>query len=193
MKRRNRRRGHGVRRPNATTTDGLASPTAIGAVRAKPSPTEGALRPRVMHERSAGGLVLKRERGLYYGLLIGRSTPRIWALPKGHIEPNESIEDAATREVLEETGIEGTIVVKLSDIRYWFYANKAKHSKIVHFFLMRYVNGTPKPQAGEVDEALWVPLDELNDMLTHINERRLIDIAQNMVKEKPPVALGFRS
>lgn len=145
-----------------------------------------------MYERSAGGLVLKRERGAYYGLIIGRASPRIWALPKGHVEPNESIEQAATREVLEETGIEATIVCKLSDIRYWFYANKTKHHKVVHFFLMRYVSGIPTPQTGEVDEALWVRLDELNDRLTHVNERRLIEIAQNIVKEKAPTALGFR-
>ena len=147
---------------------------------------------RVKHERSAGGLVLRRERGMYSGLLIGRSTPRIWSLPKGHIEPNESIEMAALREVQEETGIEATIIVKLSDIRYWFYANKMKHSKIVHFFLMRYVNGTPQPQEGEVDEVSWVKLDEMPEMLTHVNERRLIEIAQMIVKEKAPAELGFR-
>jgi 8-oxo-dGTP pyrophosphatase MutT (NUDIX family) len=145
-----------------------------------------------LHERSAGGLVLKRERDRYYGLIIGRATPRIWALPKGHIEQDEGIEAAAIREVLEETGIRGTIIVKLSDIRYWFYANKTKHNKIVHFFLMRYVEGTPMPQAGEVDEALWVPLDQLGDTLTHVNERRLIEIACTMVGEKSPAALGFR-
>ena len=147
---------------------------------------------RVKHERSAGGLVLRRERGTYSGLLIGRSTPRIWSLPKGHIEPNESIEMAALREVQEETGIEATIIVKLSDIRYWFYANKMKHSKIVHFFLMRYVNGIPQPQEGEVDEVSWVRLDEMQEMLTHVNERRLIEIAQMIVKEKAPAELGFR-
>ena len=92
----------------------------------------------------------------------------------------------------EETGITGTIVVKLSDIRYWFYANRTKHAKIVHFFLMRYVSGTPTPLLSEVDEAKWVPLDELPDVLTHVNERRLIEIAQNIVREKVPAALGFR-
>ena len=147
---------------------------------------------RVKHERSAGGLVLRRERSTYSGLLIGRSTPRIWSLPKGHIEPNESIETAALREVQEETGIEATIVVKLSDIRYWFYANKVKHSKIVHFFLMRYVSGSAIPQEGEVDEVIWVKLDEMPEMLTHVNERRLIEIAQLIVKEKTPAELGFR-
>jgi len=124
-------------------------------------------------------------------LLIGRSTPRIWSLPKGHVEPNETIETAATREVLEETGIEASIISKLSDIRYWFYANKTKHSKVVHFYLMRYVGGQPTPQAGEVDEAVWAPLDALPTMLTHINERRLIEIAQDIIDQKTAVELGF--
>jgi len=147
--------------------------------------------PRIKHERSAGGLVLRRDRGGYSGLVIGRSTPRIWSLPKGHIEPDETIENAALREVREETGIAASIIVKLSDIRYWFYANKMKHSKIVHFFLMRYVSGTPTPQEGEVDETMWARLDELPEMLTHVNERRLIEIAQKMVADKAPTELGF--
>ena len=148
--------------------------------------------PRIKHERSAGGLVLRRERNGYDGLIIGRATPRIWSLPKGHIEPNETIENAALREVKEETGIEASIIVKLSDIRYWFYANKLNHSKIVHFYLMRYVAGTPTPQIGEVDETLWAKLDDLPEMLTHVNERRLVEIAQNLVKDKVPTELGFR-
>ena len=148
--------------------------------------------PRIKHERSAGGLVLRREDKSYDGLIIGRATPRIWSLPKGHIEPNETIENAALREVKEETGIDASIIVKLSDIRYWFYANKLKHSKIVHFYLMRYVAGTPTPQIGEVDETLWAKLDDLAEMLTHVNERRLVEIAQNLVKDKVPTELGFR-
>ena len=148
--------------------------------------------PRIKHERSAGGLVLRRENNGYDGLIIGRATPRIWSLPKGHIEPNETIENAALREVKEETGIDASIIVKLSDIRYWFYANKLKHSKIVHFYLMRYVAGTPTPQIGEVDETLWAKLDDLAEMLTHVNERRLVEIAQNLVKDKVPTELGFR-
>ena len=66
--------------------------------------------PRIKHERSAGGLVLKRENGTYSGLLIGRNTPRIWSLPKGHVEVDETIEEAAVREVREETAVQATIV-----------------------------------------------------------------------------------
>ena len=146
---------------------------------------------RVKNERSAGGLVLKREDGKYTGLIIGRLTPRIWSLPKGHVEPNEAAEDAATREVFEETGIAASIIEKLADIRYWFYRNKIKHHKVVHFYLMRYKGGEPTPQMGEVDETTWVPLDKLTTVLTHVNERRLVALAQTFVQEKSAAELGF--
>ncbi|MDQ2817864.1 MAG: NUDIX hydrolase [Candidatus Eremiobacteraeota bacterium] len=136
---------------------------------------------RVRHERSAGGLVLKADRSSYVGLLIGRNSPRIWSLPKGHVEPDESIEQAAVREVKEETGIDASIVAGLSDIRYWFYSNRTKHSKVVHFYLMRYLGGSDTPQLAEVDETAWVPFDELPKILTHLNERKLIDIARDIV------------
>jgi 8-oxo-dGTP pyrophosphatase MutT (NUDIX family) len=148
---------------------------------------------RVKHERSAGGLVLRRANGSYEGLLIGRATPRIWSFPKGHVEPSETIEEAAVREVQEETAIDATIIEKLSDIRYWFYANKVKHSKVVHFFLMRYLRGTSKPQVGEVDETAWIPMDDLLSVLTHLNERRLVGMAQRIVGERQPAELGFQS
>jgi 8-oxo-dGTP pyrophosphatase MutT (NUDIX family) len=148
---------------------------------------------RVRHERSAGGLVLKRERGAYHGLVIGRATPRIWSLPKGHVEPTETIEAAAVREVGEETSIEAAIIEKLADIRYWFYSNRVKHSKVVHFFLMRYLSGSPAPQAGEVDETSWVALSRMSDVLTHLNERRLVASVLEIVEQRTPKELGFPS
>lgn len=137
--------------------------------------------------------MLRRLDDGYEGLLIGRATPRIWSLPKGHVEPTETIEQAAVREVLEETSIQGEIIEKLSDIRYWFYSAKIKHSKVVHFFLMRYVSGSPAPQIEEVDEAVWIPLDEVSSVLTHLNERRLVGMAQKTVAERSPRELGFRN
>lgn len=59
---------------------------------------------RIKYEVSAGGLVLRRRESTYDALLIGRGTPRVWTLPKGHVEARESYEQAALREVREETG-----------------------------------------------------------------------------------------
>jgi 8-oxo-dGTP pyrophosphatase MutT (NUDIX family) len=146
---------------------------------------------RVKHERSAGGFVLKRADDGYSGLVIGRAAPRIWSLPKGHVELGEQVEDTATREVLEETGISGGIIEKLADIKYWFYSSRLKHSKIVHFYLMRYKEGSPVPQVGEVDEVLWVPLAEMAKRMTHLNERRLVGLVEKIVEEKSASDLGF--
>jgi len=146
---------------------------------------------RVKHERSAGGFVLKRTDGTYSGLVIGRASPRIWSLPKGHVEPGELEQDTAMREVLEETGVKGDIIEKLADIKYWFYSSRLKHSKIVHFYLMRYKQGYLVPQAGEVDEVAWVPLGEMGKRMTHLNERRLVGIVEKIVKDKSATELGF--
>jgi 8-oxo-dGTP pyrophosphatase MutT (NUDIX family) len=146
---------------------------------------------RIKHERSAGGFVLKHDDKGYHGLVIGRSTPRIWSLPKGHVEPNEAVESTATREVLEETGIEATIIEKLADIKYWFYSSRLKHSKVVHFYLMRFVGGSLAPQVGEVDEVSWLPLEEMHGRMTHLNERRLVALVQGIVQEKSAADLGF--
>ncbi|HLN47778.1 MAG TPA: NUDIX hydrolase [Magnetospirillaceae bacterium] len=146
---------------------------------------------RIKHERSAGGFVLKRNGSSYNGLVIGRATPRIWSLPKGHVEPGERVEDTATREVLEETGVAGEIIDKLADIKYWFYSSRLKHSKIVHFYLMRYKHGSPIPQEGEVDEVVWVPLAEMGKRMTHLNERRLVGLVEKIIQEKSATELGF--
>lgn len=135
--------------------------------------------------------MLKHDDKGYHGLVIGRSTPRIWSLPKGHVEPNEAVESTATREVLEETGIEATIIEKLADIKYWFYSSRLKHSKVVHFYLMRFVSGSLAPQVGEVDEVSWLPLEEMHGRMTHLNERRLVALVQGIVQEKSAAALGF--
>jgi 8-oxo-dGTP pyrophosphatase MutT (NUDIX family) len=146
---------------------------------------------RIKHERSAGGFVLKRNGKSYDGLVIGRNVPRIWSLPKGHVEAGEAAESAATREVQEETGVQGDIIEKLADIKYWFYSTRLKHSKVVHFYLMRYVDGALAPQVGEVDEVAWVPLADMAKKMTHLNERRLVGIVEKIVEEKSATELGF--
>ena len=135
--------------------------------------------------------MLKHDGDSYAGLVIGRSTPRIWSLPKGHVEPGEKFEETAVREVLEETGVEAEIIEQLADISYWFYSSRLKHAKIVHFYLMRYKGGALVPQASEVDEVAWVPLSEMSKRMTHLNERRLVGLVEKIAQEKSAAELGF--
>ena len=79
----------------------------------------------------------------------GRTSPssasraaRVLALPKGHIEPGESGAETAVREVREETGVDGRLVEKLDDIRYWYTRDGARVLKVVSFFLLSYRSGS---------------------------------------------------
>ncbi|MBV8424284.1 MAG: NUDIX hydrolase [Candidatus Eremiobacteraeota bacterium] len=137
---------------------------------------------RIKYEVSAGGLMLRRRGGSFDALLIGRGNPRIWSLPKGHVEARETHEQAAIREVREETGCWGEVITKLSDISYWFYMNRSKHKKSVHFFLMRYLSGETQNHDHEVDDAAWFEVRAAKKALKYVNEKRLIDLGMEYLE-----------
>ena len=144
---------------------------------------------RVKYEVSAGGLLLRRRDSGYDALLIGRGDPpRIWTLPKGHVEARESTEQAALREVREETGCWGEILTRLNEISYWFYVGRAKHRKAVTFFLMRYLSGDPASHDHEVDDARWFDLAQARKTLKYVNEKRLVDLAVEFLILHPDAA-----
>ena len=145
---------------------------------------------RIKYEVSAGGLLLRPRAATYDALLIGRGAPpRVWTLPTGHVEARESNEQAALREVREETGCWGEIVGRLNEISYWFYVGKTKHRKSVTFYLMRYVSGDPTNHDHEVDEARWFDMTQARKTLKYVNEKRLVDMALEFL-EADPAALG---
>jgi len=130
-------------------------------------------------EVSAGGLVIDSTGTM--GLLIGRidqkdssRTKLLWSLPKGHIEAGETPEQAAVREVSEETGITSAISRSLGVIDFWFMAGGKRIHKTVHHFLFSEVGGELTPQVSEVDEVSWFPLSEIIDHLAYPDEKKLI-------------------
>ncbi len=130
-------------------------------------------------EVSAGGLVI--DFSGKQGLLIGRidqkdsaRTRLLWSLPKGHIEIGETPEEAALREVMEETGIESQIARSLGIIDFWFMAGGKRIHKTVHHYLFREVGGLLAPQVTEVDEVAWFPLNEIIERLAYPDEKKLI-------------------
>jgi 8-oxo-dGTP pyrophosphatase MutT (NUDIX family) len=142
---------------------------------------------RIKYEVSAGGLVLRRRETGHDALLIGRGSPRIWTLPKGHVEARETNEQAALREVREETGCWAEIVTRLNEISYWFYVGKAKHKKSVTFFLMRYLSGDTANHDHEVDEARWFEVGQARRALKYVNEKRLVDMGLEFGAINPAV------
>lgn len=145
---------------------------------------------RIKYEVSAGGLLLRPHGPTYEALLIGRGTPpSLWTLPKGHVEARESNEQAALREVREETGCWGEIVTRLNEISYWFYVGKTKHRKAVTFYLMRYLSGDPAHHDHEVDDARWFDILQARKTLKYVNEKRLVDMAFEYIAAHP-AAMG---
>jgi ADP-ribose pyrophosphatase YjhB (NUDIX family) len=139
---------------------------------------------RTVDETSAGGLVVDHELGV--AALIGRLDRRgrlLWSLPKGHIEAGETAEEAAVREVEEETGIIGRVVAPLGTIDFWFVAEDRRVHKTVHHFLMRALGGELSDLDVEVSEVAWVPLAELESRLAYADERRLIRRATELLEE----------
>jgi len=111
------------------------------------------------------------------GVLIGKHDRRgrlVWSLPKGHVEPGETLEQTAAREVNEETGVLGEVVGELGTIDYWFVFEGRKVHKTVHHFLLKRISGELCDRDVEVVEVAWVPLEEIPDRLAYRDERRLI-------------------
>lgn len=118
--------------------------------------------------------------------VIGRLDRRgrlLWSLPKGHIERGETREDAAVREVEEETGIRGRIVAPLGTINFWFVASGRRVHKTVHHYLMLAEGGELSDEDVEVSEVAWVPLRELNDKLAYADERKLVSDVPRLLDE----------
>ena len=143
-------------------------------------------RRRKADETSAGGLVVRTEQGTSSGALIGRLDRRgrlRWSLPKGHVEHGETHEQAAVREVEEETGISGRITARLGSVDYTFVAQGKRIHKRVHHYLMEAVGGELSDADVEVTEVAWVPLTDLPARLAYAGERRLARRAVEMLAD----------
>jgi ADP-ribose pyrophosphatase YjhB (NUDIX family) len=177
-KKKRKRKRSGNRGPQPQTHDNAqksAQPTRPDSKR----PHVKRVYAKRVDEVSAGGLVIDTTGTM--GLLIGRYDHKdasgqrvLWSLPKGHIEEGETPEQAAIREVAEETGINSSITKSLGVIDFWFMAGGKRIHKTVHHFMFTEVGGTLLAQESEVDEVSWFPLSEIVDRLAYPDEKKLI-------------------
>jgi 8-oxo-dGTP pyrophosphatase MutT (NUDIX family) len=132
-----------------------------------------------VEETSAGGIVVDLAGAPPCAAVIARlnRAGRVeWCLPKGHLEPGETAEQAAVREIAEETGIQGRVVGSLGTIDYWFSAEGRRVHKQVHHYLLEATGGRLTVEDDPDQEAIdvaWVPLVELGSMLAFPNERKI--------------------
>jgi len=138
-------------------------------------------------EVSAGGVVCRRgEAGVEVALIATHGGER-WALPKGLVRKDEALEDAALREVREETGLDAEIVAPLEPIDYWFWwprgGRKVRHHKVVHYYLMAFRGGDLADHDDEVDDARWFPLEDAIAHASYENERNALRQAAGLVDQ----------
>ena len=128
-------------------------------------------------EFSAGGVLIHvvDDRPVLAAIRPEGKPEGLWALPKGRIGKGEKSEDTAVREVEEETGVRGTLVRKLGDVRYVYTWKGERIFKVVSFFLLRYEGGKlghlSAEYAHEVADVQWLPLDDAPRLLAYAGER----------------------
>jgi len=144
---------------------------------------------RVRQERSAGGVVVRRDADSHAPLyLLIRDSYENWGFPKGHIEPGERPAAAARREVEEETGLRGVEVRAPIDTIDWYFRFRGRLiHKVCDFYLMELEPGASadtSPQQSEgITACVWAFYDEAARRVSYDNARRLLTRARAMIAE----------
>ena len=132
-------------------------------------------RARTDREFSAGGVVVRDDEVAV--IVPHKRSPEgrsVLGLPKGHPDGDETLEQAAAREVREETGVTGELVEKLGDVRYWYQRKGQRIFKVVSFYLFRYQSGDTADHDHEIEDARWMPLAEAAEQLSFPGEREMV-------------------
>jgi 8-oxo-dGTP pyrophosphatase MutT (NUDIX family) len=136
-------------------------------------------------EISAGGVVYRRNDDDVEVVLASRRTRRgelAWGLAKGGIEGEESMEDAAVREVREETGLLAEIEASLGETRYFYVWENVRIRKTVHFFLMRHTGGDVDDRDDEMEEVRWFPIERALKRAAYRGERDVLVRAAELLR-----------
>ena len=149
---------------------------------------------------SAGGIVLRpqgydpvsstsetgseKNDGKWEVLVTQHSKHKGWDFPKGHLEVAESSEQAAVREVEEETGVKAEIIEKIGQTQYFYWEEGVKVFKTVTYFLMKYLDGDPADHDQEVADAGWFPLDEAETKLKFDTDKDVFEKAKKILTDK---------
>jgi 8-oxo-dGTP diphosphatase len=136
-----------------------------------------------LSEFSAGGVVYRRVGDTYEIVAVHRNRHTDWSLPKGHLEKGETQEQAALREVKEETGLDARIVDALGEVVYFYRRPTGLIRKVVYHFLMEYTGGEFGPPNWEVDEVRWIDIDRAHTLLTYKNDLGIVRKAKERLTE----------
>lgn len=110
-----------------------------------------------------------------------------WTFPKGQVEDGETLEDTATREVLEETGIRCKVVSYLGEVHYNYYMpSRGAVAKTVHYFLLTPIeSGEPTPLLTEIKAAAWVDVARVKELSSYENNQEIIEKSLKAIEGIP--------
>jgi 8-oxo-dGTP pyrophosphatase MutT (NUDIX family) len=148
-------------------------------------------RARAQQETSAGGVVYRKDDAAPLFLLI-RDSYQNWGFPKGHVEAGERAEDAALREVREETGIDQLSIRGTIDTIDWYFRFRGRLiHKVCHFYLMETSQAHTSPQQAEgITACQWVEYAAARTAISYANARQLLLRAEEMVRGGTPLDEG---
>lgn len=156
-------------------------------------------KPRVITQDqvSAGGVAFRRTKKNLKLVIVSVKPSLRWQLPKGIMDPGETPEITAVREVREEAGIQTELLERIDTVEYWYqrvqYGKHIRFHKFVHFYLLQYLEGNVKDHDHEIQEARWVSFEEAIEMLAFKSERDVVAKAQELIWAKKDKAKKLES
>ncbi|HET6594316.1 MAG TPA: NUDIX hydrolase [Anaerolineales bacterium] len=148
-----------------------------------PSSSQGKV--TTMDQVSAGGVAFHWRESEPEIAIVSVKPKLRWQLPKGIVDPGETPQVTAVREVREEAGIETDLIRLIETIEYWYrsvkYGKPVRYHKFVHFYLLEYKSGDVTNHDHEVEESRWVSFDEALEMLDFKSERDVVEKAREMI------------
>ena len=138
-----------------------------------------------MDQISAGGVAFRWKDSQPEIAIVSVKPKLRWQLPKGIVDPGESPEVTAVREVREEAGVETDRLALIETIEYWYRSVRngkpVRYHKFVHFYLLQYRRGDVSEHDHEIEEARWVSFEQALEMLEFKGERDVVEKAREMI------------
>ena len=137
-------------------------------------------------EFSAGGVVFRKRGNVTEILLAQHAQHHGWVFPKGLIgdledNKHEGKEETAIREVEEETGILGRIVIPITPVVYWYQWEGERRKKTVYYFVMEYLSENSLKKDDEMEAVEWLSVDRVDERLTYPSDKKVWREARQLI------------